>query len=69
MKYNLRRLNALSKMIDLSMFYSIRVSEHEVRLQGEAVDKDELLKHKFTVNEDDLAACDLIRGKFQVVIL
>jgi len=71
MKVNLNTLVELGKEIDLSMFYSIRISESEIRLQGDLSEdcKDELLKQNFMVNNDELLACDLVRGNIHIVIL
>ena len=69
----LRRLNAISKQIDLNKFYSINITMWgNVTLQGN-FDREVVkwaINNRFTVKvNDEMGYISFIRGKFDITLL
>ncbi len=72
-KSALRRLNAISKLLDLNKFYSISLTRWgNVTLQGD-FDKEVVkwaIKNHFVVKvNDDMGYISFVRGKFDITLL
>lgn len=72
-KSALRRLNAISKLIDLNKFYAINLTRWgNVTLQGN-FDKEVVkwaIKNRFVVKvNDDMGYISFVRGKFDIILL
>lgn len=72
-KQALRRLNAISKQIDLNKFYSINITWWgNVTLQGN-FDREVVkwaINNRFTVKvNDEMGYISFIRGKFDITLL
>ena len=72
-KSALRRLNAISKQVDLNKFYSINLTRWgNVTLQGD-FDKEVVkwaIKNHFVVKvNDDMGYISFVRGKFDITLL
>ena len=72
-KQALRRLNAISKLLDLNKFYSINITRWgNVTLQG-YFDNEVVkwaIKNRFTVKvNDEMGYISFTRGKFDITLL
>ena len=72
-KSALRRLNAISKLLDLNKFYTINLTRWgNVTLQGD-FDKEVVkwaIKNHFVVKvNDDMGYISFVRGKFDITLL
>ena len=72
-KSALRRLNAISKLLDLNKFYTINITRWgNVTLQG-YFDKEVVkwaIKNRFTVKvNDEMGYISFTRGKFDITLL
>jgi len=72
-KQALRRLNAISKLLDLNKFYSIKITRWgNVTIQGD-FDREVVkwaIKNRFVVKvNDDMGYISFIRGKFDITLL
>jgi hypothetical protein len=72
-KSALRRLNAISKLLDLNKFYSINITRWgNVTLQGN-FDNEVIkwaIKNRFTVKvNDEMGYISFTRGKFDITLL
>jgi len=71
MKNQLRKLNALSKMIDLSLFYDITVHEYNIQLQGKFHSKTVAALKKIKVTNFGVMSNDYLsanRGSIQITL-
>jgi hypothetical protein len=72
-KSALRRLNAISKLLDLNKFYAISITHWgSVNIQGDFDTKvvKWAMEHKFTISANKiLGYIELIRGKYNITLL
>ncbi len=72
-KSALRRLNAISKLLDLNKFYAIKITRWgNVEIQGD-FDREVVkwaIHNRFVVKvNDDMGYISFIRGKFDITLL
>ncbi len=72
MKNQLRRLNAISRILDLQMFYTINYTSYRIRLQGEhdAQKVTMFMQKKFKPSGIDKGTgfLTLIRGSIEITL-